>query len=149
MTDPWGLPSVPTHILLDRDELLALDWHLCGHYLCNVGQGLDIREIIAVWGGFRETVWAGIEALSTPTNIGVPLPPTMGSIPEYRLSMDEATAKYLFNWFPPTFMWGTGRDCGFTLKVKLRRFLAGEGDMSHDDPNTTEGSAKNQAVADS
>lgn len=124
--DDWRVPALSTHINLDRDELLCLDWHLSGHYL--VGRGEDIGYIIDRWHDFRVLIWTGIK--------------TLGSLPgDYPLLLEEGAAKYLFNWLPPTFMWGTGRDCGFTLKMKLRGFLTGE-EVALDDKNTAESGPK-------
>ena len=129
--DDWRVPTLPTHINLDRDELLCLDWHLSGHYLTGhylSGISQDIREIINTWHDFRVLIWTGIK--------------TLGNLPgDYPLAMDESTARYLFNWLPPTFMWGTGRDCGFSLKMKLRGFLIGE-EVALDDKNAAESGPK-------
>lgn len=149
MVREWGLPKVLTHIRLDREELLVLDWHLSGHYLCNCARGLDIGEIIGTWHEFRAAVWDGIRALSDPKNPGILLPPAVGKgTPQYDLAMDESTAKYFFNWLPTTFMWGTGRDCGYTLKVKMHCFLRGEEEIESDNPNTTESDPKDRADTD-
>ena len=149
MANEWELPQGRTHIPLDRDELLVLDWHLSGHYLCNVGHGPDIDEVIKSWHELRTAVWNGILEVAGPGNAGAS-PPNAGHILWHRLPMDEGTAKYLFNWLPPTFMWGTGRDCGFTLKIKLHNFLAGEEEeeITYDNPDTTQSSATNASNSD-
>ena len=149
MTTPreWDLPPALTHISLDRDELAVLDWHLCGHYLCNVSRGSDIGEVIQTWDEFRRRVWEGILALSVQKDPGIPLSST-SNVPTYRLPMDESAAKYLFNWLPPTFMWGTGRDCGFTLKVRLYRFLTGQEEAINDYQDAAEGGTKDTPIPD-
>ena len=136
MANDWRLPEAKS-IRLDRDELLLIDFHLSGHYLCNVGRGLEIGEIIGTWHDFRIAVWDGIKHLET-------IKPSVHE--EHRLSIDEGTAKYLFNWLPPTFMWGTGRDCGFSLKVKLHNFLIGAEEVPLDNQDATESGPKDPPI---
>ena len=40
--------------------------------------------------------------------------------------MDESTARILLAIVPTTFRWGTGPDCGYSLKTKLYLYLIGE-----------------------
>lgn len=118
----WQLPDW-AGVELDCQELKVLDWFLSGHYLCNVSRGSDISDIVERWNDFRMDVWKGIRSLEK-----------MASVRKtYKLEMNDGTAKYLFNWLPTTFAWGTGRDCGFSLKTKLHRFLAKEVDEEKDD----------------
>ena len=118
MANEWDVLLPRTTIRLDREELLVIDVHLCAHYLANVSRGADIGEIIATWGEFRKQIWQAIDKLDVPE--------TDKDLPVLPVSMDESTAKYLFNWLPPSFMFGTGRDCGYSLKIKLNRWLHGE-----------------------
>mgnify|MGYP001576955179 FL=1 len=134
----WQLPQTPAYLRLDRDELLVLDWHLSGHYLCNVGRGPDLGEIIHTWGDFLLKVWEGV-AWYTENHAGRP----------YNLPMDESQAKYFFHWLPTTFVWGTGKDCGFSLKFKLYRFLTGQGEEdANDNQDDAQSSPKNETVTD-
>lgn len=136
MVSEWDLPELPTHVSLDCDELLVIDWFLAAHYLANVSRGAEIGEVIQSWHGFRMDVWQGIR-----------MSEAIGQT--YRLAIDEGTAKYLFNWLPPTFLWGTGRDCGFSLKVKLHRFLGGEPEeVVSDHEDATESSPKDTSGPD-
>ena len=150
MIDDWTLPQAG--VMLNREELMALDWHLCGHYL--VGRGTDIGEVIEQWHEFRERIWGGVLALSEPKDAGLPLNGDTGL--ETLLALDDGDAKYLFNALPTTFMWGTGRDVGYTLKVKLYRFVAGvpepvfeerKEETDGDKAEGTEGEASIEAAA--
>jgi len=104
----WALPPKPT-IKVNRDELLLLDWTTgsASHLIPNA----DLDEL-AKWHEFRMSVWTAIDSLSAES-------------PEADFPLSEADAKILMAVVPTTFRWGTGEDCGYSLKMKLSKFLQG------------------------
>ena len=103
------LPSEPG-IKVNRDELLVLDWVICSasHLIPNV----DLDYLVMNWHEFRLSIWAAIHR-SIP-------PPAEEDFP-----LTDTDARVLMAVVPTTFRWGTGADCGYSLKMKLSEFLQG------------------------
>ncbi|NIR13698.1 MAG: hypothetical protein GWN86_07010 [Desulfobacterales bacterium] len=110
---------------LTIDELLLIDWALCSSSGCIPGASLqELQE----WRPFRESLWEVIidADFPGPNNVNPkPNPFDVGPV----------NASILLPIIPTSFRWGTGPDCGFTLKIKLAKVIFGR------DPNAN----KNQA----
>lgn len=115
-----------------RDELLLIDWHTCGDYLSNHGHSID--DSIERWHEVRSHIWQGLHLieLSREDSAG------------FLFQIDEGTAKWLFNALPPVFAFGTAKECGYTLKMKLYKYLFGisdpivEEESDNPDPDKTD-----------
>ena len=113
----WILPSSLDSIYLVRDELLLLDWILCG--ASRLLPNYELDYLISGWNDNRIEIWKLLEELSIHEEI-----PT-----SCVFSMNDGTAKVILALCPTTFRWGTGIDCGYSLKTKVARFLRGEPDV--------------------
>ena len=111
----WQLPLVE-FITVSEEELLHLDWVIGSASGLIPGATLD--ELMTNWSVLRLDVWQHIYELKSGSSPG-----SMCS-----LSMDDFTARVLLAIVPTTFRWGTGLDCGYSIKTKLCRFLLGEKD---------------------
>ena len=107
----WALPADPTP-RLDMGELLLIDWIICGS--SRLLPNADLDYLVKSWHTFRLQVWKTLDEFTDPA---ITERPFIIGIPE---------AKALFALAPTTFRWGTGSDCGFSLKQKLSRYLATE-----------------------
>lgn len=101
--DAWdNLLGAPEEIRLNRDELMLLDWVLC------TASSLMVPitdDLVDPWHEFRLRIWE--------------------TMPEGLFSIEARDAKVLLTAVPTTFSWGTGEDCGFSLKTKLSQWLLG------------------------
>ena len=116
----WQLPLVE-FIKVNEEELLLLDWVVGSASGLIPGATLD--ELMTNWSFLRFDVWQHIYELKKLQSSGSS---TAGK--ELPLSMDDWTARTLLAIVPTTFRWGTGQDCGYSIKMKLCRFLIGERD---------------------
>jgi len=127
----WQLPLI-NFIKVNEEELLLLDWVIGSASGLIPGATLD--ELMSNWSSLRFDVWQHIHELKQL--------PSLSSGPSgilCSLSMDDFMARILLAVVPTTFRWGTGSDCGYSIKMKLCKFLIGE---KNDDD-------KNQADSDS
>ena len=126
----WQLPLVE-FIKVNEEELLLLGWVIGSASGLIPGATLD--ELMSNWSSLRFDVWQHIYELKSGSSPG-----SMCS-----LSMDDFTARILLAIVPTTFRWGTGPDCGYSIKMKLCRFLLGEKD--DDDKAQADSNPSNQA----
>ena len=116
----WQLPLVE-FIKVNEEELLLLDWVVGSASGLIPGATLD--ELMSNWSLLRFDVWQHIDELKRLQSSGSSTPGK-----ELPLSMDDWTARTLLAIVPTTFRWGTGQDCGYSIKMKLCKFLMGERD---------------------
>mgnify|MGYP003656472385 CR=1 FL=1 len=122
----WQLPQLE-NIKVTAEELMLLDWILCSGSALIPGATVD--DLIERWSSVRLDVW---KCLSEIDRLKI------GPLATVSFEMDEFTAKVLLALTPTTFRWGTGVDCGFSLKMKLFHFLSGEieNDNTQDETNS-------------
>ena len=120
---------------LDRGELLLLDWVLCAQ--SRLIPNADLDYLLGAWHDFRLSIWSVLN--TDPMN-----DLTSPSIPAAKFHITESEAKALLALTPTTFRWGTGPDCGYSLKQKLAKFLLPQ-EESHGDKD--EAKTDNQAAA--
>jgi len=113
----WALPQIES-INANNEELLLLDWILCSASGLIPGATLD--DLMERWTDLRMDVWKCIIEIRNDPDRNQHI--DGGNVP---LLMDEFTAKVLLAVVPTTFRWGTGSDCGHSLKLKLYNFLTG------------------------
>ena len=128
----WQLPLIES-IKVNDEELLLLDWVIGSASGLIPGATLD--ELMANWSALRLDVWQHIYELK---KLSSGSPPGAGC----SLGMDDFTARVLLAIVPTTFRWGTGPDCGYSIKMKLCRFLLGERD--DDDKTQADSNPPNQ-----
>jgi hypothetical protein len=106
--------NTPAALQLNKDELLLIDWVLCvySHTI-----QADIEEVVEAWHLLRKKVWESIEGFHSVL--------TTSPVPTVSFDVDDVEAKWLLGMLPTTFRWGTGPDCGYSLKRKLACFLLG------------------------
>jgi len=129
----WQLPPVES-INLTKEEFLLLDWVMGSASGLIIGATLE--DLMERWAPLRFDVWKSIYDLEISRGISTAV---------YSLSMDDFTARVLLAVVPTTFRWGTGTDCGFSMKIKLYRFLIGERDGEHADTNKTDSNPTDQS----
>ena len=122
-SNEWKLPTSggrgSARILqLDRDEFLLVDWLICG--AARLLPDCSIEEL-RLWDEVRCSVWRALRFADTCSTADPPkvIPATQA------LPMKGADAAILFALAPTTFRWGTGPDCGYSLKSKLSAYLEG------------------------
>tara|TARA_B100000949_G_C13926534_1_gene303029 strand:+ start:68 stop:502 length:435 start_codon:yes stop_codon:yes gene_type:complete len=130
----WQLPPIE-FIKVNEDELLLLDWVVGSASGLIPGATLD--ELMSSWSSLRFDVWQHIHELKHLSTLSSG--PSLGLC---SLSMDDFMARILLAIVPTTFRWGTGLDCGYSIKMKLCRFLLGEKD--DDDKNQANSDTTNQ-----
>ena len=130
----WQLPPIE-FIKVNEDELLLLDWVVGS--ASGLIPGATLEDLMANWSSLRLDVWQHIYELKKLQSSGSS---TAGK--ELPLSMDDWTARTLLAIVPTTFRWGTGQDCGYSIKMKLCRFLIGERD--DDDKDQANSDTPNQ-----
>jgi len=131
----WQLPPMDS-IKVSEEELLLLDWVIGSASGLIPGATLD--ELMSNWSSLRVDVWQHIyEIKKLPTSSSGP----SGIL--CSLSMDDFMARVLLAIVPTTFRWGTGPDCGYSIKMKLCRFLLG--DKDDEDKDQTDSNPSNQA----
>ena len=92
-------------------------------------------EQLMAWHNFRMDVWAGILHIERT-----------GAGSTAAFAITEQEAKILLAVIPTTFRWGTGIDCGYSLKQKLAKFLRGERENADNkDASATKDNAKDEA----
>src|SRR3990167_2882992 len=104
------LNSVPK-LSLNEDELLLIDWVL-SVYRHTLPMAFD--EAVDDWHSMRLGAWSAIDAIINSR-----------STPLVSFPINEAEARYLLAVLPTTYRWGTGPDCGYSLKRKLSCLLMG------------------------
>ena|SRR2546426_9533112 len=109
----WELPAPPPPpgIDLEAGELLLIDWVLCG--ASHILPVHELEELVPRWHDLRLEVWRGLHVLAAG--------PKAPKQTHYLLS--ESEAEKLLALVPTTHRWGTGPDCGYTLKLKIAGFL--------------------------
>jgi len=133
----WQLPLIE-FIKVNEEELLLLDWVVGS--ASGLIPGASLEDLMSNWSSLRLDVWQHIyELKKLPTFSSGPPPGALCS-----LSMDDFTARILLAVVPTTFRWGTGLDCGYSIKMKLCRFLIGEKD--DDDKAQADSDTTNQAT---
>lgn len=95
---------------IPHDELLVLDWVLCGQ---GAHAELALMENLMRWRELRERVWRGIMASSLDHGPAL-------------MDFTETETEELLAIVPTTFRWGTGEDVGFALKCRLAASLWGQ-----------------------
>ena len=122
-SNEWRLPPSggrgPARILqLDRDEFLLVDWILCGASRLLPDCAL---EELHKWDDVRFSVWGALRFADQCSMVDPPkvIPATQA------LTIRATDAAILFALAPTTFRWGTGPDCGYSLKAKLSAYLEG------------------------
>lgn len=112
----WELPQLK--VGLNRDEYLLIDWILCG--ASRLIPNIETDELVNKWHPLRMRVWDKF--------IGDNIKKFTDEKAEQDVPMDTETARFLLGIAPTTFRWGTGADCGLSLKLKLAEFLHKEGE---------------------
>jgi len=116
----WQLPPIES-IKVNEEELLLLDWVIGS--ASGLIPGATLEELMSNWSTVRLDVWQHIyELKKLPASSSGP----SGILCSF--GMDDFTARILLAVIPTTFRWGTGPDCGYSMKMKLCRFLLGERD---------------------
>jgi hypothetical protein len=123
--DPWILPPVKPALDLTEGELLLADWIICG--ASRLITEADTTFLVSAWEGVRLALWQAIDVAPTER--------------AHSITINRFQVQALFAICPTTFRWGMGDDVGFSLKMKLARFLAPE--MFHDHEDKTLGDAAN------
>ena len=113
MPSEWNLPGGPV-LRLTADELSLIDWSLCMYAHVLPGDLGDYMK----WESVRAVVWHSLDLLWDPALYRA----KEGSV-VILITLEVAAA--LLAILPTTHRWGTGFDCGFSLKRKLSRFLRG------------------------
>lgn len=123
---------------LSREELLLIDWILT-YPMPNMQVDLDWHMR---WKQVRLTVWNKI----------IHMPP----IGEDTVELSKEDVETMLCMTPTTFRWGRNpEDCGYSLKVKLAKYLLGEVEEEDANKNNTEnktettGETTGGSVADS
>ena len=135
--EDWFLPPVES-INLTEEEFLLLDW--CMGSASGLIPGATLDDLMERWASLRFDVWKSIHTLIADAPGGA-----VNSTSVLPLLMDEFTARVLLAVIQTTFRWGTGADCGFSLKLKLYRFLIGERDAEHTDTDETDSSTTDES----
>lgn len=99
-------------ISLNVEEILLIDWTICG--ASRIIPNMEVVPLVVDWHPLRMTLWDAVSLLGNDSK------------KEIKLPVEESEARTLLALAPTTFRWGTGPDCGFSLKQKLSRFLQGE-----------------------
>ena len=108
----WVLP-IPEGVDVNQNELLLLDWCLCG--ASRILPVIDLESLVTPWHMLRMGIWecmAELKAKSSQLS---------------HLALTDDDAKILLAICPTTFRWGTGEDCGYILKTKLAQMLLKKG----------------------
>jgi len=126
----WQLPQLDD-IKITAEELMLLDWILCSGSALIPNATVD--DLVERWSAVRFDVWKCLSDIERQKR---------GPLAAVSLVMDEFTAKILLALTPTTFRWGTGQDCGFSLKMKLFHFLSGERENDNSQ-NETNGDSEN------
>lgn len=100
---------------IPQPELWVIDWVICGQGESVNGQKL---ESLMSWRDLRERVWRAQITAELATE-----DPAKPVEAELELSPDEC--EQLLAIIPTTFRWGTGEDCGFSLKRRIAQELWG------------------------
>ena len=108
----WVLP-IPEGVDLNQSELLLLDWCCCG--ASRILPAGDMESLVLPWHTVRLSIWECLLELKAKSSQLA------------RLPLIDLDAKALLAVCPTTFRWGTGEDCGYTLKTKLAQMLLKKG----------------------
>lgn len=106
----WVLPG-PEGVMVDQGELLLLDWCLCAP--SRILPGLNDLDDVMKWKDMRYDIWDALRRMAVK------------NLKETNLPIQKHEAATLMGIVPTTFRWGTGPDCGYTLKTKLARYAYG------------------------
>lgn len=140
MTAEWDLPpdSRPANDLhLNLDELLLLDWMLTP--CSNIYPQASV-DTAMTWQGFRLSVMDCIAIYDRQPRSGKGVP--IGPHPVPVLAISQSEANVLLALCPVEFRWGTGDNCGLSLKLKLRAYLRGEKEETNANDSATSGAAQ-------
>ncbi|HEY3118761.1 MAG TPA: hypothetical protein VGK54_18625 [Chloroflexota bacterium] len=100
---------------IPQPELWVIDWVLCSQGESVNGQKL---EALMSWRDLRERIWRAQMSAELATE-----DPAKPAEAEIELSPEEY--ELLLAIVPTTFRWGTGEDCGFSLKRRIAQELWG------------------------
>lgn len=126
---------------LTMQELLVLDFVLTHP----MQAGYFAYDEYIKWSSVRRLVWCGIDemdgALRRREEAVKKLP--SGSkkpgVPLWRLELTPSEAEILLMLIPPTMQLGSDEDSGFSLKLKLSRYLEGKEEADADDTDKAQG----------
>jgi hypothetical protein len=107
----WSQLEPGAALSLTPGELLLLDWILCP--ASGLIPGTELEQLIRGWEGVRQAIWGILAEID------------LGKDARYPLPLNMLDAQYIFAVTPTTFRWGTGPDCGFSLKRRLYLFIQG------------------------
>lgn len=135
MVAEWELPGesqLASGLHFDLDELLLLDWILTP---CSNIYPQATLDTAMAWQTLRLSLWDCIaiwDRTPRPVDLtmGIPKP-----IPPLGITLAEAAI--LLTICPVEFRWGSGENCGSSLKLKLRAYLRGEPEEDTDAHNGT------------
>ena len=128
--DDWTLPPTETTISLCYDEFLVLDWVLCAQS----GLVQDDVDNTFGWHSTRLECWRQVIDLQGDTKALRALP------------LKPRDAQKLLRAVPTTLTWGDGVDHGFSLKIKLARFLMGDDYATDNSPDQTSDNTSGDAT---
>ena len=135
MSQEWEVPGGPV-LRLTADELMLIDWVLCMYSHVLSGDLADYMR----WEPVRTGVWEVLDLLWDPLTVR----PKEGTVV---MVMPIPDARMLLAILPTTHRWGTGFDCGFSLKRKLARYIRGLN--TNDDQNKAPDQAPSSASDES
>ena len=104
-------------LILTQDELWLLDWVLC----YPMQQAAPQVEWHMTWATLRDDLWKAIIYLNEVAKEGET--PT-----EAMVWIETSDLRVLLALTPTTFRWGTGQDCGHSLKMKIAKALLAKGE---------------------
>lgn len=144
-----------TTLKLTHDELKLLDWVL--HQPSPMPSPVDLEWHMR-WKELRESLWAGIHRIEIEKAKAEAI--KTGSFKEKMalqpIELSPVDCSVLLALVPTTYRWGPGKDCGFSLKLKLFQFLSGEEEYHADetddankDPSSSTGGTPEGTVAGS
>ena len=124
------MPDRSTGVRVSQDELLLLDWVL-SYPERQAAVSLDWHM---KWAELRLDIWGALAVAEKEKQNA-----------SAELAVSEGDAKVLLAIIPTTFRWaGSGDDCGYSLKMKIARYLLGE----PDDEEVQDASARTNPAKD-
>lgn len=137
LEDIEGLLIQNNLITLNSDELLLLDFIL-SYPMPSVSVELNWHM---EWYDFRLQIWQKIHEFKNQELICIEEHKAKPQNPVASIDIDLTDARVLMSLVPTTFRWGPGEDCGYSLKLKLYRYITGEEEYHAPDKNTSESKA--------
>lgn len=118
----------------DLDQLLLLDWMLTP---CSNIYPQATLDVVMSWQDLRMRVLDSLAIWDRAPRMtdGTPVDPK--PIPETAISLTDANV--LAAICPTEFRWGSGVNCGLSLKLKLRAYLRDEEEVHADSAGQTDG----------